>query len=112
MVDLIEIVVERGARLAGAGVVGVLKKIGRDGSSKRYSSAKNLNARLTAGAPTVIGVDGGLFEKYSFFRNTMQGAIGQLLGDNSKLVSLELTKDGSGIGAALLAATYSLYKGK
>jgi hexokinase len=112
VVDLIEIVVERGARLAGAGIVGVLKKIGRDGSSVRFGSQQKLNARLTAGAPTVVGVDGGLFEHYAFFRNTMQGAIGQLLGDNAKLVSLELTKDGSGIGAALLAATYSKYKQK
>eukprot|EP00243_Klebsormidium_subtile_P002992 TRINITY_DN16126_c0_g1_i1.p1 TRINITY_DN16126_c0_g1~~TRINITY_DN16126_c0_g1_i1.p1 ORF type:complete len:513 (-),score=122.60 TRINITY_DN16126_c0_g1_i1:323-1861(-) len=112
VVDLIEIVVERGARLAGAGVVGVLKKIGRDGSSRRYSSSQKLNARLTAGAPTVVGVDGGLFEHYAFFRNTMQGTIGQLLGENAKLVSLELTKDGSGIGAALLAATYSKFKAK
>jgi hexokinase len=112
VVDLIEIVVERGARLAGAGIVGVLKKIGRDGSSVRFGSQQKLNARLTAGAPTVVGVDGGLFEHYAFFRNTMQGTIGQLLGDNAKLVSLELTKDGSGIGAALLAATYSKYKQK
>jgi hexokinase len=56
---------------------------------------------------TVVAVDGGLYERYSKFRAYMQAAVVELLGDASKDVVVELSKDGSGIGAALLAASVS-----
>lgn len=69
-----------------------------------------LSVNSTPGSgKTVVAMDGGLYEHYSKFRNYMQEAVRELLGDASKNVSIELSKDGSGIGAALLAASYAEY---
>jgi hexokinase len=113
---------QRGARLAAAGIVGILKKIGRDGSAANGLSRRangfeqgemngfhddhpvNYN---TYGGKTVVAMDGGLYEHYTKFRNYMQEAVVELLGEGFKNVFIELSKDGSGIGAALLAASHS-----
>ncbi|BBN14847.1 hexokinase [Marchantia polymorpha subsp. ruderalis] len=108
-----EVVCERGGRLAAAGVVGILKKIGRDGTGagaggqplSRSSSAKNVSSRPRR---TVVAMDGGLYEHYGKFREYLQQATTELLGEEvAKNVLIELSKDGSGIGAALLAASHS-----
>jgi hexokinase len=91
--EVCDTVAERGARLAAAGIVGILKKIGRDGTHSKWK----------------VAMDGGLYERYSKFRAYMQAAVVELLGDASKDVVVELSKDGSGIGAALLAASVSQY---
>eukprot|EP01018_Ginkgo_biloba_P016635 Gb_04841 [translate_table: standard] len=98
VVEVCNTVTERGARLAGAGIVGILKKIGRDGK------------RDVVKDRTVVAMDGGLYEHYSLFRQYMQNAVTELLGiEVSKNVIIEHSKDGSGIGAALLAASHSMY---
>jgi hexokinase len=117
-------VCHRGARLAAAGIVGILKKIGRDGSTAngliRRNNAVEQNdvngthdevpVNCTTGSgKTVVAMDGGLYEHYGKFRNYMQEAVVELLGEASKNVFIELSKDGSGIGAALLAASYAEY---
>lgn len=115
----------RGARLAAAGVVGILKKIGRDGSgangslSRRKNNAHENNhvedvdgegtVFTSASGKTVVAMDGGLYEHYTKFRTYLQTAVVELLGEGSKNVVIELSKDGSGIGAALLAASISQY---
>lgn len=117
-----DIVCQRGARLAAAGIVGILKKIGRDGSSTngliRRTSALEQNdvngvhdeLPVTSGSgKTVVAMDGGLYEHYVEFRNYMQEAVMELLGEAAKNVSIDLSKDGSGIGAALLAASFAEY---
>jgi hexokinase len=99
--EVCDTVAERGARLAAAGIVGILKKIGRDGThSKDVGSPVH-----PEGGKTVVAMDGGLYERYSKFRAYIQAAAAELLGDSSKDVVIELSKDGSGIGAALLAAS-------
>lgn len=95
VVQICDIVAKRGARLAAAGIVGILKKLGREGSGMRR---------------TVIAMDGGLYEHYTVFRECLHGALNEMLGDEaSSSVVVNLTNDGSGLGASLLAASHSRY---
>ncbi|KAK9165433.1 hypothetical protein Scep_000624 [Stephania cephalantha] len=99
VVELSNIVGTRGARLAAAGILGILKKIGRD-EVKEEGDTQN----------TVIAVDGGLFEHYSEFRKSLESTLRELLGEEvSSRVVIKHANDGSGIGAALLAASHSQY---
>lgn len=88
-------IAKRAARLAAAGIAGVLKKLGSDpaGNGKQK---------------TAIAIDGALFEHYTIFRECLQSTLEELLGEEAwKMIELKLTKDGSGLGAALLAASHS-----
>ncbi|XP_024404167.1 hexokinase-7 isoform X2 [Physcomitrium patens] len=120
VVEVCDVVCKRGARLAGAGIVGILKKIGRDGSAANGVIKRNLfeqsdmngyhdddPMQYTSDVKTVVAIDGGLYEHYTKFREYMQDAVFELLGEASKNVSIQLSKDGSGIGAALLAASHA-----
>ncbi|KAL6555109.1 hexokinase A [Orobanche gracilis] len=98
MVEICDVVASRGARLAAAGILGILKKLGRD--------IVNVEEKLPR---SVIALDGGLFEHYTKFRNCMEITLKELLGDASSSVVVKLSNDGSGIGAALLAASHSQY---
>lgn len=98
IVDVCNIIAIRGARLAAAGILGVLKKIGRDtlkdGSKQR----------------TVIAMDGGLYEHYSVFSKCLETTLEELFGEEVfKNIVIKHSNDGSGIGAALLAASHSKY---
>ncbi|KAH7300998.1 hypothetical protein KP509_23G007200 [Ceratopteris richardii] len=100
VVEVCSIIAKRAARLAGAGIVGILRKIGRDRSKHDGSSSHR----------TVVAMDGGLYEHYPLFRAEMKAAVVELLGSEvAENVLIELSKDGSGIGAALLAAAHSKY---
>lgn len=86
--------------MAAAGIYGILKKLGRDKVP-------------TDGSPmprTVVALDGGLYEHYKKFSSCLEATLSDLLGDeaSSSLVA-KLANDGSGIGAALLAASHSQY---
>ncbi|ONM28989.1 hexokinase1 [Zea mays] len=97
VVEICDIVATRAARLAAAGLAGILMKIGRDHSVEDQRS--------------VIAIDGGLFEHYTKFRRCLETTLGELLGDEaSKAVAIKHADDGSGIGAALIAASQSQYK--
>ncbi|XP_068641320.1 hexokinase-1-like isoform X2 [Aristolochia californica] len=98
VVEICNIVSTRGARLAAAGIYGILKKVGRDvvrdGEKQR----------------TVVAMDGGLFEHYSEYSTCLQSTLRELLGEVvADTVAIEHANDGSGIGAALLAASHSQY---
>ncbi|RZC80946.1 hypothetical protein C5167_043525 [Papaver somniferum] len=96
VVDLCNIVATRGARLSAAGILGILKKMGKD-TVKEGEKQR-----------TVIAVDGGLFEHYTEFRSCLKSTLTELLGDEvAQTVVIEHANDGSGIGAALLAASHS-----
>ncbi|XP_010915379.2 hexokinase-2 [Elaeis guineensis] len=97
VVKTCDIIAKRGARLAAAGVAGVLKKQGRDtaGGGKQR---------------TVVAMDGGLFEHYTIFSKSLDSTLRELLGEASPSVVIKLANDGSGIGAALLGASHSQYK--
>lgn len=98
IVDICDIIASRGACLSAAGILGILKKLGRD-SLKQGEKQKS-----------VIALDGGLFEHYSKFRECMEDTLKELLGDEvAGTIVIEHSNDGSGIGAALLAASHSHY---
>lgn len=91
-------IAKRGGRLAGAGIVGILKKI------EDFEEVK-------AGKRRVVAMDGGLYENYPQYRKYLKEGVTELLGTElAKNVAIEHTKDGSGIGAALLAASNSIYR--
>ncbi|TYI48275.1 hypothetical protein E1A91_D13G236000v1 [Gossypium mustelinum] len=100
IVELCDIVATRGARLSAAGIAGILKKIGRD-TLKDGEKQKS-----------VVSLDGGLYEHYTKFRTCMESTLTELLGEEvSENIVIEHSNDGSGIGAALLAASHSQYIG-
>ncbi|XP_031109439.1 hexokinase-1 [Ipomoea triloba] len=98
VVEVCDIVATRAARLSAAGIVGILKKLGRD-SSKAGENNKR----------SVVAVDGGLFEHYTKFRECMESTLKELLGEAAESLVIEHSNDGSGVGAALLAASHSQY---
>jgi len=104
VVKICDIVTRRAARLAAAGIVAILQKIGRDGTL-----CSTTNDRKIRGEPkrSVIAIEGGLYQGYSVFREYLNEAVDEILGDEiASTVSLRVM-EGSGIGAALLAASYS-----
>lgn len=97
--DICDTIAKRGGRLAGAGIIGILQKMEEDSKG------------LIFGKRTVVAMDGGLYEHYPQYRGYLQEAVTELLGSEiSKNVVIEHSKDGSGIGAALLAAANSKYE--
>lgn len=84
-----DIVAERGARLAGAGIVGIIKKQGRIQNRR-----------------SVVTVEGGLYEHYRIFRNYLNSSIWEMLGNQlSDNVVIEHSHGGSGTAALFLAAS-------
>ena len=98
IVELCNIIATRGARLSAAGILGILKKMGRDTSRKGGKQR------------TVIAMDGGLYEHYAEYRKCLENSLNELLGEEVyENIVVEHSNDGSGIGAALLAASHSQY---
>jgi len=79
-----QLVAVRAARLCATAIAGVLHHIGRL-------------------RDVVVAVDGSVFEKIPGFKTKMDETIKELYPSSD--VKLELTTDGSGIGAAVIAAT-------
>ncbi|XP_066307936.1 hexokinase-3 isoform X2 [Miscanthus floridulus] len=103
VVKVCDIVTQRAARLAAAGIVGILKKLGRDGSGVASSGRTRGQLRRT-----VVAIEGGLYEGYPVFREYLDEALVEILGEEvAQTVALRVTVDGSGAGAALLAAVHS-----
>ncbi|CAN6332363.1 unnamed protein product [Urochloa humidicola] len=95
-----DLVAERGARLAATGIYSILKKVGRE----------KVPSNGTKMPRTVIALDGGLYEHYKKFSSCVEATLTDLLGEEaSSSVVAKLANDGSGIGAALLAASHSQY---
>ncbi|XP_022756214.1 hexokinase-3-like [Durio zibethinus] len=104
VVKVCDVVTCRAARLAAAGIVGILKKIGRDGSGGITGGRSRSDIKMRR---TVVAVEGSLFTQYTMFREYLQGALHEILGEDvARHVILMDTEDGSGTGAALLAASY------
>ncbi|XP_057447233.1 hexokinase-1-like isoform X2 [Lotus japonicus] len=100
VVELCDIVANRGARLAASGILGILKKIGRD--TKKVGEKQK----------SVISLDGGVFVQYTKFRTCLESTLKELLRDEvAETIAIEHSDNGSGIGAALLAASHSHYLG-
>lgn len=112
VVNICDVVAHRAARLAAAGIVGILKKIGRDGSGGAASTSTSRSKGTSSGKlrRSVVAVEGGLYTNYRMFREYLNEAVAEILGEEfAPFVVLKPTEDGAGIGAALLAATYSSY---
>ncbi|KAH9712492.1 putative hexokinase-like 2 protein [Citrus sinensis] len=89
VVEVCDIVTERAARLAAAGIVGIIKKLGRIELKK-----------------SVVNVEGGLYEHYRIFRNYLHSSVWEMLGNElSDNVIVEPSHGGSGAGALFLAAS-------
>ena len=100
VLEVCETIVKRGGSLAGAGIVGILQKMEEDQRGLIFGN----------GNRSVVAIDGGLYENYPQYRAYLQDSVKELLGtEKSNNVVIEHTKDGSGIGAALLAASNSIY---
>ncbi|KAG6662157.1 hexokinase-1-like isoform X1 [Carya illinoinensis] len=99
IVELCDIVATRGAHLSAAGILGILKKLGRDVRDGKKQKS-------------VIALDGGLYEHYTKFRISMESTLKELVGEEvAEHIVFEHSNDGSGAGAALLAASHSQYLG-
>ena len=83
-----ELVGTRAARLTAAGVAAILTKINR------------LNA-------CTVAFDGSVFEHYPHFVNRMRDALREILGITADNIVFEQSRDGSGQGAALIAALHA-----
>ncbi|XP_066364146.1 hexokinase-10-like isoform X1 [Miscanthus floridulus] len=105
VVRICDIVTRRAARLAAAGIVAVLQKIGRDGTLCGTTFVRKIRGEPKR---SVVAIEGGLYQGYSIFREYLNEAVDEILGDEiASTVSLRVMEEGSGIGAALLAASYS-----
>ncbi|XP_042000892.1 hexokinase-3-like [Salvia splendens] len=107
VVKVCDVVTRRAARLAAAGIVGILKKIGRDRNGGTASS-KAKGGSQSKMRRTVVAVEGGLYTNYTMFREYLNEAMGEILGEDvAENVVIRVMDDGSGIGAGLLAASHS-----
>ena len=82
-----QLVTTRSAQLAAATYLGILRKIDPD-----------LNH------PHTIAIDGSLYEKLPGYAAAIQDTLSAALPSSRALVRVQLTKDGSGLGAAIAAA--------
>ncbi|KAH0844237.1 hypothetical protein HID58_090529 [Brassica napus] len=88
VVEVCDVVAERAARVAGAGIVGMVKKLGR------------LEKKMS-----IVIVEGGLYDHYRVFRNYLHSSVWEMLGDElSDHVVIEHSHGGSGAGALFFAA--------
>ncbi|KXS14942.1 hypothetical protein M427DRAFT_57092 [Gonapodya prolifera JEL478] len=86
ILEIAELVALRSARISVAGVAALI-----------------LQQKLTQG--TTVAVDGSVYELYPRYKQHMEATLVELLGTvTGPAVTLELGKDGSGIGAAVIAA--------
>uniref|UniRef100_A0ACD5WP86 Uncharacterized protein n=1 Tax=Avena sativa TaxID=4498 RepID=A0ACD5WP86_AVESA len=105
VVKICDIVTRRAARLAAAGIVGILKKLGRDGSAGAASSSGRTRDQPKR---TVVAIEGSLYQGYPVFKEYLDEALVEILGEEvARTLTLRVTEDGSGTGAALLAAVNS-----
>ncbi|CAN4083091.1 unnamed protein product [Withania somnifera] len=87
--EVCDVVAERGARLVGAGIVGIVKKLGR------------LSNRIS-----IITVEGGVYEHYHVYRNYLLRSVWEMLGNElSGNVIIEHSHGGSGASSIFIAAS-------
>lgn len=84
---LCQIVSTRSARIAGAAIAAVVTWMD-----------------ATVEHDHIIAIDGTLFEKYPRYRDHLLEILRELFGKRATRITLELVKDGSGTGSAVIAA--------
>ncbi len=85
--EICRIVSTRSARIAGSAIAAVVAWMDENLESDR-----------------TIAIDGTLFEKYPGYRENIMAILHELFGERAKKIKLELIRDGSGIGSAIIAA--------
>jgi hexokinase len=88
--EVCRIVAARAARLAGALIGAVVCWMDADLASDH-----------------AVAIDGALFEKYPGFKDRVKQTLRELFGARATKIKLSLARDGSGIGAAIIAAVAS-----
>nr|CAD1841431.1 unnamed protein product [Ananas comosus var. bracteatus] len=90
--EVCEIVTRRGAYLAAAGILGILKKIGKDSADEKVA----------------VAVEGNIYEHYRLFREYLHNGVEVMLRERvANNVVIQHFNDVSRIGAALLSASNS-----
>ncbi|KAI3923553.1 hypothetical protein MKW92_028715 [Papaver armeniacum] len=102
VVQVIDILVKRAARLAGAGIIAILKKMEQD-EIERGTQGVTREKRTV-----VVAIDGSLYEHYEQYRVYLENLVTERLGT---YVVIKQFPDASGVGAALLANTHSTVTG-
>ncbi|KAI3882872.1 hypothetical protein MKX03_010820 [Papaver bracteatum] len=97
VVQVIDTIIQRAARLAGAGIVAILHKMEPVDKQGLIYEKK-----------TVVAIDGTLYEQYKQYRKYLKKVVTELVGP---LVVIKRFQDASGVGAALLAHTNSTCDG-
>ncbi|HOU47798.1 MAG: hypothetical protein PHF93_02905 [Acidobacteriota bacterium] len=99
-----------GARPAAAGDARLLRDVVRavSGRAARLAAA-TLGATVTKNDPALeakhsIAVDGSVFHKYPGFKARMEETLRELFGGRGSRIALAPMRDGSGLGAAVIAA--------
>ncbi|HBM16239.1 MAG TPA: hypothetical protein DD381_07875 [Lentisphaeria bacterium] len=59
----------------------------------------------------IVGIDGAVYERYPDYKGIMESVFNELFGDKSKNIVCDYAKDGSGIGAAIIAAVVASEEG-
>lgn len=85
--DICAAVSRRAARISAASLAAVVSKMD-----------KVLSHRHT------IAIDGSVYEKHPTFARNMKSALKDIFGSRASRINIALTKDGSGTGAAIMAA--------
>jgi len=85
-----EAVSRRGARISASCIAAIIKKM-----DKRLSRRH------------VVAIDGSVYEKHPTFAKNMKSCLREIFGSRSSLIRMVLAKDGSGKGAAIIAAVAS-----
>ncbi len=80
----------RAARISAAALAAIVTKID-----------PNLSGNHT------IAIDGSVYEKHPNFSGEMRSALRELFGKQASRIKISLSKDGSGVGAAIIAAVAS-----
>ncbi len=89
--NISRLIARRSARMAVTAIVALLKKEDASISGEH-----------------VVAIDGTIYEKFPDYQKHMREFLRELLGDKAEKISFELAKDGSGVGAAIIAAVAAL----
>ncbi|MFA5338108.1 MAG: hypothetical protein WC330_07230, partial [Candidatus Omnitrophota bacterium] len=91
--EVIDIIAKRSAQIAAVVIAGALTTIDPDLSR-----------------PHTVAVDGSVFEKYPGYKKEMYEVFKKLFGSKASNIKMRLTHDGSGLGAAIIAAVAASHK--
>ncbi|KAI9140623.1 hypothetical protein BKA69DRAFT_1078924 [Paraphysoderma sedebokerense] len=105
--SLVQQIGTRAARLSGIAIYSVLEKLGLPLSSTHYNPNPSESERKSPeeGGPVTVAIDGSVWLHYPGFQDRVKSVLREMMGaEKAEMVKLENAEDGSGVGAALIAA--------